>query len=229
MTDSVGTPRRGSPPVIAEVRSTLKASRDPRALRTRAALIAATSTLMHKSGEAFTAEQIATEAGVSRSSFYAHFTSAEAAVLAVFRDTIDTIGRDGFSSVHLTSSDGLNFARAATTAVVTHVAENQPLYRAVLQLDLQADAYSAVFADFTAVVHAAVLSLESVPSHIQPSTAAAYIAGGSLAVLRERIISPDAIDVDPLVEELVGMIPDWFTNSTLSTTTRRVSHSAETE
>jgi nucleoside recognition membrane protein YjiH len=150
-------------------------------------------------------------------------------VLAVFRDTIDTIGRDGFSSMHLQSSDALDFARAATAAVVIHVAENQTLYRAVLQLDLQADAYSAVFADFTAVVHAAVLSLERVPPHVLPATAATYIAGGALAVLRERITSPDLIDVELLVDELVGMIPDWFTNAKLAAKTPRVSHSAETD
>jgi AcrR family transcriptional regulator len=217
-----------SGPGIDRVRSSLRVSRDPRALRTRAALLSATSTLMRESPEAFTAERIAEEAGVSRSSFYAHFTSPEAAAIEVFRETIEQVGRDGGSGLQQESAHGLDFARAATASVVKHVAENQGLYRAVLTMDLPAEAYAAVFADFGATVRAAVLSLERVPDHVQPSTAATYIAGGALAVLRERISSPDPIDPIPLVEELVGMIPDWFTVARFAPGTLRVPHSADT-
>lgn len=216
------------PAGIDKVRSTLRISRDPRVQRTRAALLAAAATLMHQSPQSFTAERIADEAGVSRSSFYAHFTSPEAAAIEVFREKIEQVGRDGASGLSYGSTHGLDFARAATAAVVEHVAENQPLYRAVLSMDLPSEAYSAMFADFGATVRAAVLSLESLPHYVQPSTAATYIAGGALAVLRERITSPDPIDQAPLVEELVGMIPDWFTAARFAPDTRRVLHPADT-
>jgi AcrR family transcriptional regulator len=212
---------------IDRVRSSLRVSRDPRALRTRAALLAATATLMHQAPESFTAERIADEAGVSRSSFYAHFTSPEAAAIEVFRETIEQIGRDGASGLPQGSAHGRDFARAATAAVVKHVSENQDLYRAVLTMDLPSEAYSTVFADFGATVRAAVLSLERVPEHVDPSTAATYIAGGALAVLRERIASSHPIDQALLVEELVGMIPDWFTTARFIPETRRVLHPAD--
>jgi AcrR family transcriptional regulator len=215
-------------PGITKVRSSLRSSRDPRAVRTRAALIAATATVMHRSPESFSAESIAQEAGVSRSSFYAHFTSAEAALFEVFRETLEKGGRDGASIMRPSSSHGLDFARAATAAVVKHVAENQALYRAVLRMDLPAEAYTAVFADFAATTEAAILSLETVPTHVTPSTAATYIAGGALAVLRTRILLPDPLDENLLVEELVGMIPDWFAGARFTATALRVLHPADT-
>jgi AcrR family transcriptional regulator len=214
---------------IERVRSALRDSHDPRALRTRAALISATSALMHQTTATFTAEHIAQQAGVSRSSFYAHFSSAEAAALEVFRDTIAQIGRDSRGIGHLSSARGLDFARAATAAVVRHVAENQALYRSVLQLDLPSDAYAGVLADFTAVVHAAVLALDTIPPQVHPSTAATYITGGALAVLRHRITSPDPLDESSLVEELVGMIPDWFTSARFTASTPPVLHPADTD
>jgi AcrR family transcriptional regulator len=218
-----------SGPGIDKVRSSLRVSRDPRALRTRAALLAATSRVMHHSPETFTAERIADEAGVSRSSFYAHFTSPEAAAIDVFREAIGQIGRDGASELPQGSAHGLDFARAATAAVVQHVAENQDLYRAVLAMDLPSEAYSAVFADFGDTVRAAVLSLDTIPHNVQPATAATYIAGGALAVLRERITSPHPIDEAPLVEELVGMIPEWFTSARFTPDALRVLHPADAQ
>lgn len=105
---------------------------DPRALRSRAALLAvAAEMLEHPGATAPSVTEIAERAGVSRPTFYKHFIDVPALITAAVTTELERAFAE--SDAALAGVRGLDFLRGTITAIIVVVHARRELYRSVLQ------------------------------------------------------------------------------------------------
>jgi AcrR family transcriptional regulator len=108
---------------LEQIRDGTRDSRDPRALRTRAAILGAVSSLLaENTSGALTVTDILERAQVGKTSFYSHFASLEHLALDIFTETFGRPDRAGGVSVRPFSVEGL----------VDHYLSHARLYRSIL-------------------------------------------------------------------------------------------------
>jgi len=187
---------------------------DPRAGRTRQQIFDALRQLMSDGNASVTVHQVVQAAGISRSSFYAHFASLDELAAELLRNQFAAIGTSG---VDLRREDlivGRAAARIGYTRLVEHMVENFPLYSSALEMPLARNAYDEIVEAYATRLVDSMVQVESVPSGINVSLATTYIAGGAMTLIsawmRERLEVSD----DELVDQLVALLPYWILEPT---------------
>jgi AcrR family transcriptional regulator len=200
-------------------RRTMRASGDPRAARTRQAIIGAVHELAAEGGAAPSVSEIVRRAGVSRSSFYTQFASMDELASAVLREAFTTIGtakramhRDGTASFAEAS-------RVAIAALVAHVAEHRGLYRLGLTVtpSFHVEALEALAAQVRQAIALAAGTVGGIPAE----TEAVYVAGGMLAVLRSWIQGGLLGTVDDIRDQMFALLPSWVVSAEPSSRAER--------
>jgi AcrR family transcriptional regulator len=193
---------------LDDVRDGVRLSKDPRARRTRAALLAAAEALMLDPAADISVTSITTAAGVSRSVFYTHFSGVDDLAAAILEAAIEQIGADDATLRTDGALTGSAALRTAVTRLVGHVESHLALYAAVLtptsaSLERAIDAYQ----------RQAVVTLEglrNIPPGLDRRSMARYFAAGSLAVVVAWIRDDDRAPREELIDFLVAMLPPWF-------------------
>jgi AcrR family transcriptional regulator len=192
-----------------EVRQASRASRDPRAARTRAAILAAVDDLAAASAAAPSVSEIVRQAGISRSSFYTQFASFEELTAAVFSGAVqqstlwESIAR---SSGEMTDYEA---TRQATARLVEHVAEHRGLYR--LGLGATSGGYLQAVTAVARQLEAGACLTAAPDNGITVHAAARYLAGGTLALLHGWISSELIATNEQITDQLMAMLPAWLT------------------
>lgn len=184
-------------------------SPDPRAERTRRDIVAAVERLMTEHTTAVTVSEIAKAAGVSRSSFYAHFPSLDALAAEYLVRQFDSIGA---TSVDLRREDLLpagSAARMGYRRLIEHMVEHYPFYSNVLELPLGRSVYDRIAEAYAARLRES-MELLPVPFGVDPAIVATYIAGGALTLISAWMGGALDISDDELVDQLVLQLPAWF-------------------
>lgn len=201
------TSSSATPPSLV-LRAGLRGSKDPRANRTRQQIVAAVSTLAHDDAASIGVAEIIAAAGVSRTSFYAHFAGLDELSLYIFELTFQGLNEgspeepapgDPTEVMDLTSFMG---------RIVDHYVENRVLYSAVLSASISFD----LVTDAISLLTTRILSL--MENHLAPPGAERAIVATSLAAATNGLLNAwlrGDLDATPpqLTEELTRLLPSW--------------------
>jgi len=181
---------------------------DPRAERTRQLIFTAIRTLIADQSVSVSVPDIVRIAGISRSSFYAHFASLDVLAAEYLRAQFT-----GLNEGHLTPAAplalGENAARVGYTRLVAHMVENFPLYASVLALPLTRSAHDQIVDAYATQMLTSVLSAESVPTDVNAELVTTYVAGGALTLISAWMRGQLDVSDDDLVNQLVALLPSW--------------------
>ncbi|MBF4569447.1 TetR/AcrR family transcriptional regulator [Plantibacter sp. VKM Ac-2880] len=206
------TTQRAAPPSRVErFAPVLRVTGDPRAERTRQTIFDAVATILASRPERVSVGDIVRVAGISRSSFYAHFSSLDDLTAAYLRMQFAGLAASGASVRPVGEPLGsTERAREAYRRLVAQLLEDAPLYSSVLELPVARSAFDDLVGEHADHLIGALLERTEVPVGIPAGLVSAYVAGGTLSLVdgwrRGRIDVSD----DELVEALVALLPAWL-------------------
>ncbi|ROZ50274.1 TetR/AcrR family transcriptional regulator [Rhodococcus sp. WS3] len=178
---------------------------DPRSMRTRRQLLEAFERLL-EADKMPTVAELVREAGVSRSSFYAHFTGIEEVGVAALRSILDE-----FEPGEVRNVDRQDGASASVTFedLFAHLGQHRRLCSAVLVSDTQLPALAELKTTLVDQLTAAIHQSPGKPGSLDAGKAASFLVGGILAILLESLQEADRDD--DLSATLAAMLPEWLT------------------
>ena len=181
---------------------------DPRSVRTRFHLLAAFERQLESGETAPTVSSLVREAGVSRSSFYKHFTGAEEVGVAAFREILDQFEP---SEDEGPDSDAARDATAAASLedLFAHLGRHRRLCSAVLVSDVQIPALAELHATLVAHLTDAIGRVATRPEEVDASQAATFLVGGILSLFIGWLQGAGQ-GVDELAATVAAMLPDWL-------------------
>ncbi|KGJ72840.1 hypothetical protein GY21_12620 [Cryobacterium roopkundense] len=191
--------------------------KDPRAERTRQLIFGAVADLMSAPAATAPATASVTDivrgAGISRSSFYAHFSSLDDVASELVRTQFARISSSGPPIPGETRPVGRRAARAGYTRLVEHLASHSPLYARVRELPLTRSTYDGLVRDYSRRVVETAAMPRFVPDGINAQMAATYTAAGALGLITSWMGGDFEASADEIVDELVNLLPTWLITS----------------
>ncbi|WP_460800765.1 TetR/AcrR family transcriptional regulator [Microbacterium sp. GXF6406] len=194
-------------------RSTTAAQRrEPRALRTREAIVAAIRDAVSEVPlEALSVSEICRRAGVHRVTFYGHWPDASSAIIDAFASLIDRVAAVDVDIVAAARTPRELAARyeAALAGQFIQIIAHRPVYRALMA----SPAFEQeLFRALHARAEAAIAALEALGTAVPGSgsgIAAAQLSGGVVAASTAWARS-DQDDVDAVTVESIAQLPGWW-------------------
>jgi AcrR family transcriptional regulator len=188
------------------------ANTDPRAVRTREALIAAFRDLVREQhpGE-MTVAALCRAAGINRSTFYQHFSSPEDLAVHALGDLFDAvIATDTALRASDSTTSPREASRRAIAGIVGFIADHRDTYASLLAPGAAPPALQrALVATYTEHSAAAISAAPARPADADPLVTARFLAGGVLGVLAEWLSEPDRSEAE-LVDAIVACLPGWL-------------------
>jgi AcrR family transcriptional regulator len=201
-TDAIVTP-------LHETRSGIRASCDPRVVRTRQAILDAVETLA-AGDQPITVAAIVRTAGIGRSSFYTHFSGIDELAVTVLSGVFEAIGAEDIELRRHRIVSGAEAARVAQVRLVGHLVQHRGLYASMLALPFTSAVYTRAVEGYAAQVRATMALLPEIPHGLSADAVAVYTASGSLGLLAHWIRSDDPVPADVLVDQLMSLVPAWL-------------------
>lgn len=169
---------------------------------------------MAERSESVSVGDIVRTAGISRSSFYAHFSSLDELTTDFLRLQFSEIGTAGVE-VHRDElggdlDTGLAAARIGYRRLIAHLIEHFPLYSSVLDLPVARDTYDDIVTAYTNRMLASLIDTVTVPPGVKPEVVTTYVAGGTLALIDVWMRGRIDVSDDQLVDELIDLLPPWL-------------------
>jgi len=186
---------------------------DPRAERTRQLIFTATRSLMADPTASVSVADIVRTAGISRSSFYAHFASLDILAAELLRVQFAQISADGLNLRGDDPSEGRSAARVGYARLVGHMLENFPLYSSVAELPLTRSAFDQIVDAYASRMLQSVFEGEVVPPQVDAELVTTYVAGGALTLISAWMRGHIDVSDDELVDQLVTLLPEWLIDS----------------
>ncbi|GAA2035645.1 hypothetical protein GCM10009819_20190 [Agromyces tropicus] len=189
---------------------------DPRHRRTRAALVEALLRLLAREPlDAISVAALCREAGVHRTTFYAHAPNVHAFALDVFTLDVDRLTAVAVEPGAETPEHVAERYLASLVAVLEHVAEDRAGYRALFGSTSRGVFRSALDARLRrrARIALEVWRAQGVPGAPRDDDAideaAAFIAGGLVGAL-ETWAMGDGTDAAAAADRLASLMPGWW-------------------
>lgn len=181
---------------------------DPRSVRTRRQLLDAYERLLN-SGMTPTVAELVREAGVSRSSFYGHFTGIEEVGVASLRSILDE-----FEPLRRASASP---AQASTAAgfldLFAHLNEHRVLCGAVLTSGEHVPALAELHGVLVRHLTLALAASPAKPAGFDAAQGATFLVGGMLSLLVESLQRTGVVDRGTLGDTVAAMLPQWLTEA----------------
>ncbi|MGO3885395.1 MAG: TetR/AcrR family transcriptional regulator [Mycetocola sp.] len=176
---------------------------DPRAERTQSAVFDAIERLALTQPDDISVAQIVRESGISRSTFYAHFSGMEDLAAGYLNRAFRDIGQVG-------STVG-GSPLGACRSLLEHMVETVPLYVSVLGLPLRGRAIDRMVEGYAAQFAHILSQAPSRPETVDPTLFGSYLAGGTIAAVRQRRQERRPPPADLVVDEVLAFLPAWLT------------------
>ncbi|WP_159703126.1 TetR/AcrR family transcriptional regulator [Arthrobacter sp. 18067] len=183
---------------------------DPRAVRTRQLLLDAFERQLERGESAPTVSSLAHEAGVSRSSFYNHFSGAENVGVAAFRELLDEFTPSSGGAAERPSEAGRS--RVGFAELFGHLGHHRVLCLAVLVPDTQTPALFELHGTLVAHLTEAISTVETKPTGLEAHRAAIFLVGGILSLLLDWLQEPTET-AEELARTVESMLPGWLRES----------------
>lgn len=195
---------------LESVRATMQVSTDPRAARTRRAILDAVGDLTAHGVGPISVSDVVRQARVSRSSFYVHFSSLDELAVSFLRQEFNAIGAAGIELRRDGRVDGGEAARIGYRRLVAHLIAHDSLYSRVLGLPLSRQAYDEAVSAYAHERLRTIVELSCVPDGVIPQIAARYVAAGSLTLISSWIRGEVTLSDEELIDQLVALLPPWL-------------------
>ncbi|CAN5183776.1 TetR/AcrR family transcriptional regulator [soil metagenome] len=199
---------------IDRTRSAIQSSNDPRVARTRDAILAAVRRLLTErtDDEPIAVIDIVRASGVSRSSFYSHFTGLDDVAAYMLREAFARIRSLYSQSLADDAADAFETMRLSQIRLVDHFVENRVLFSALaaqpLGAVIQSDTVTAMAAEI-----GASFSGRDVPAGLRPDIAATYIAHAAVGLLYAWLRGEIEASAEELVASLMSLMPAWLSGA----------------
>jgi AcrR family transcriptional regulator len=190
--------------------SSARLTADPRAARTRQMIFGAVETLMSERTSTVSVSDIVRTAGISRSSFYAHFTGLDILATDYLRSQLAEISQAGVELRRKDLITGMPAARIGYRRLIAHMVEHYPLYSSVLELPPTRTAHNAIVGAYAGQIVQSIEALDFVPAGVDPELVATYVAGGALTLIGAWMNGQFEASDDALVEQLASLFPTWL-------------------
>jgi AcrR family transcriptional regulator len=190
--------------------SSARLTADPRAARTRQMIFGAVESLMSERTSTVSVSDIVRTAGISRSSFYAHFTGLDVLATDYLRSQLAEISQAGVELRRKDLITGMPAARIGYRRLIAHMVEHYPLYSSVLELPPTRTAHNAIVGAYAGQIVQSIEALDSVPAGVDPELVATYVAGGALTLIGAWMNGQFEASDDALVEQLTSLFPTWL-------------------
>jgi AcrR family transcriptional regulator len=186
----------------------MRSSLDPRAARTRQAIIDAVHVLVGEEQAAITVGAIVEQAQVSRSSFYTQFAGIDELALSVLNDALDDMGAvdTGGGDPHRRVGPG-DPARQRILQFLQHLEENRALYTSVLSLPFSYLTYTRFIDTLAGHIAESIEAAGTGKDPVNVRFTSTFVAGGVLATVRLWLQSEPLATADDVVEELLALLP----------------------
>lgn len=184
---------------------------DPRAEKTKQAIFEAIQTLMPQRAEAISVSDIVRTAGISRSSFYVHFSGLTEVATHFLRRQFDEVEAAELSPDEFVT--GSHAAREGYRRLVTHMVDHYPLYVSVLDQPLARGAYDELIDSYANRLLQSIAAYAAVPPGVKPEVVTTYVSGGALTLISAWMKGLVDVSDDELVEVLVDLLPSWLVDA----------------
>lgn len=181
------------------------ASVDPRAKKIRRQLHRA-ATELSSQDQSFNVTALTREAGVSRATFYAHYTDLAAFVLDLQKQQFISIAELFQTRQHLGSREAMLDAQRQ---LVHHFARQRPLYRLVFTHGTAPDIFEGTINALAKHIQEHIVRTPAFPQHLDPAMSAQYIAG-AVTTLIVNWINSHSTDEETLALHLLELMPKWM-------------------
>lgn len=194
-------------------RQTLRDSSDARAVRTRQQIVEALERLTGQ-GTDVTVSSIVREAGISRGTFYTHYSGLEELAVQLQAEVVHFLAGLERTRAHL-DPEGLVRSRRDSIAealggVVEHYAKYRPFYAAVFSMPVsQATAKLRVEA-LASELHEHMSIDAVVPETVNIRMAALFIAGGWTTVITDWVLGNLKASEAEVARHMVMLVPEWL-------------------
>lgn len=188
-------------------RDQLQQSTDVRGERTRRAVRRAVEDLSAEGRAGLTVRAIVERAGVSRSTFYAHYSDVSDLAESLMVEAMEEVARE--EQRMLKNSARPTSLHASLLQLLDHLVRNRALYEAALSLPGSDRAYRRAVGTI-ADVAARHLMRSPIPEGVDPEIAAQWIAWGQYGVYDAWLRG--AIDASPavLAQTSLSLLPRWY-------------------
>ncbi|MCU1614665.1 MAG: TetR/AcrR family transcriptional regulator [Frankiales bacterium] len=199
------------PTPIESVRRTHEASRDPRVYRTRAKIFSAVELLIAQSPESISVADIVRQAGISKTSFYTHFSSFDDLALQVVERAYEHLRDINRRLAAAPAFDPASVVRESYERLIRHYIEHRTFYVAVLALPLSREVHTNAVRAMAADIEPWIAGHPNLPTSIRPHLAASLISSAVVGFLDEWLESDFEATADELLEHLLQLLPAWYT------------------
>lgn len=188
------------------LRGSLRASSDPRPMRTRMRLFDAADRVVAR-GDDPTVTAIVAEAGVSRASFYAHFSGVDDLAIRLQDEALAEIAAQAVIDDAAHDADAM---LESQRRLVAHYAQHRALYRTVLSLPAAGEATFRATDAMATTLAARIEEVATPPSGIDPTLAATYIASAASGLIVAWVLGRIDVDEETLARHLLELMPVWM-------------------
>jgi AcrR family transcriptional regulator len=192
---------------IASVRDSLRSSSDPRVLATRSRLSDAVRSLAD-AGDEITVRTVTAAAGVSRATFYTHFSGIDELALHLQEQAFHEIAASSLDDAD-GSVDETAMIRSQR-ALIAHYAAYRSLYAGAFAVAVPRGAESRVAALMRTEILAHIRRVRSRPHGIDPEIAATYIAHAATGLIASWVLGDVDATEDELAQHLTQLMPRWM-------------------
>lgn len=189
---------------------------DPRAQRTRAALLAEFERQITEGAKVPTVASVIRGAGVSRGAFYCHFRSIEELGLAAVRTALEGLGERDVEIRHDADQTAKQAAEITFGGFVEHIASHRSLYRTLVAAPQDGSARAELREALILQMERSIDTVPTRPPSVRSRVAAAYIVDGVLGVLSEWLHESMPCEPHTLAESIAELMPSWFVNYSTS-------------
>ena len=183
---------------------------DPRAAKTRGLIFGAIVMLTSDTKSSLTVADIVRTAGISRSTFYAHFAGLDELAIDYLQQAFVDIGSAGTVSREHGDVTAFGAARVGYARLVTHLLEHHAFYMGVLDLPLMRLAYDEAVTEYARQLVETMVEFSTPPPSVRTELVASYVAGGALTLISSWMRGQFDLSDDELVEQMVGLLPPWL-------------------
>jgi AcrR family transcriptional regulator len=180
-------------------RDGLKLSRDPRAARTRQAIIDAVMLLSKRPDSVISVSAVVKEARISRTAFYSHYASLDQLALELFE-------RQFVGAIY---SNGIPGVRFTIDMIVNHYIEHRRIYSAVLSMPLSQHTTAEAIRYLGMIIHESSRSQEP-PAGTSRYMTSVLLAGAFIGAFDTWLRGEGEWTPDELRHGLTEILPDWI-------------------
>ncbi|MDQ0643897.1 TetR/AcrR family transcriptional regulator [Microbacterium murale] len=191
---------------LASVRDAIRASTDRRPAATRSRLYEAVRTLATTDAE-ITVKSVAEAAGISRATFYTHFSGIDDLALHLQELTFHEISQHTSAA---SSRVDTSLMEQSQRALIAHYGTYRSLYARVFTIATPRGAESRVVEIMRTEILAHIVEGTRPPADLDPTIAATYIAHAAVGLIVDWVLGDVTATQDELAHHLTQLMPAWM-------------------